>query len=343
MIHCPKSNSLSIRSLIVNLKKRGIIVEKVGWFGLQFPISILELFSKKLKGFNIIHFHWMPFNWFFMMKFIFKLCDLFGMKVVWTIHNLEPHIARYGDLEIDKKAIRYMARHVSIGIVHSDSIKNDFINMFGNILDLYVLHYGNFFEFVKPRDRGISRQKLKISDDKIILLFFSPNWWSKGVKTFIDVIEKLPDNYIGLFIGNAKNKKIKKYIINKSLEMPNKILTNLQYIPSSELGYYFSASDIFFMPFEKITTSSSVMYAMSYKKPIITTPKGHLTMLVKNGINGYLCNNKNEMIDRIKSINIQIASDMGKESYKIAKQYTWEDYADKTIEIYKKINSSDKI
>jgi len=339
VIHCPKSNSLSIRSLINNLKIRGVIVEKVGWFGLQSPISFLELFSKKLKGFKIIHFHWMPFNWFFMMRIIIKLCYLFDIKSVWTIHNLVPHIAKYGDTDKDAIAFRYMARHASIGIVHSELIKKDFIQTYGNILDLYVIHYGNFFEFVKPKERNYSRQKLKIPDNKIVLLFFPPNRWSKGIKTFIEVIEKLPENYIGLFIGNTNNKEIKKYIIDKSIKIPNRILTNFKFITSDELGYYFSAADIFFMPFEKITTSSSVMYAMSYKKPIISTPHGHLNLLVKNGVNGYLCNNKQEMVEKIKSINIRIAADMGKESYNIAKQYNWEEYAEKTLEIYKKINS----
>ena len=68
--------------------------------------------------------------------------------------------------------------------------------------------------------------------------------------------------------------------------MPNRILTNLKYIPSDKLDYYFWATDIFFMPFEKITTSSSVMYAIPYKKLIKTNPHGHLNMIVKNGING---------------------------------------------------------
>ena len=79
------------------------------------------------------------------------------------------------------------------------------------------------------------------------------------------------------------------------------------------------------------------MNAMSYGKPIITTPLGHLKLLVKNGINGYLCSNEKDMIDRIKSIDIEIAAKMGKESYNIAKQYSWEEYTDKTLDIYNKL------
>jgi len=338
VIHCPKTkNSLSIRSLIKNLKRERVIVESINWFGFQFPISILELLSKKLRGFTIIHFHWLPFNWFFMMKIIINLCYLLDIKIAWTIHNLEPHISQFSNIKNDKLAMKYMAKHASIGIVHSESIKKNFIQMYGNILDVHVIHYGNFFEFVKTKERNYSRQKLKIPDNKIVQLFFPPNRWGKGIKTFIEVIEKLPENYIGLFIGKANNKEIRKYIIDKSIKIPNRILTNFEYISSDELGYYFSASDIFFMPFEKITTSSSVMYAMSYEKPIISTPKGHLELLVKNGVNGYLCNNTKEMIKKIESINIQRAADMGKESYKIVKKYTWEDYTTKTIEIYNKI------
>jgi len=332
---CPASNHLYLKLLRENLEEEGIEIVDVSWFGKQFPYSSLQFLKGKIEGSDILHFHWMPFNRFFMMKAIRKLSEKLNIKMVWTIHNLLPHLSRYGSIEKDKEAMKYMADWASVGIVHCEKTKEEFYEMYGIDLPLFVIPHGNFNEYVDIKDPTESREKLNISEDKIVLLMVPPNRWTKGIKTFIKVINRLPNNYLGILAGRCNDNTIKEYIMREYKKNPDKFLVNLEYISKEEIGYYFAASDIFFMPYEKITTSGSVIYAMGFKKPIISTPKGNLYQLVKNGVNGFLCGTKEEMIEKIMSIDRDKARKMGEKSYEIAKRFDWKEIAKRTVEVYK--------
>ena len=334
---CPDSDHLYLNSLRKKLEREGVKIMRISWFGKQSLYSLLQVLHGKIKGYSLLHLHWMPFNRFLTMKLIRKLTDLLNIKMVWTIHNLIPHKPQYGSIEKDKEAMKYMASWASAGIVHSEKTKEDFYERFGVDLPLFVIPHGHFNEYAKIKASDESRRRLDISPDKTVLLMLPPNRWTKGIRDFIEVIKKLPDNYIGILAGICKNPLIRAYINKECRNHPNKFLTRLDYIPNAEVGYYFAASDIFFMPYERITTSGSLINAMAYKKPIISTPQGNIHTLVENGMNGYLCNTVEEMIEKIKKIDRVTAAKMGEKSYEIAKKNDWGDIAKQTIKVYERI------
>lgn len=333
---CPYPKHLYLLSLSKHLEEQDVYVNKICWFGKQTPLSLLQLLIAKINGSSILHLHWIPFNWLFMMVLVQKLSNLLNIKVVWTIHNLTPHTPIFGSTEKDEKAFKYMAKWASAGIVHSEKTKEDFYKIYGIPLPLFVIPHGNFNEYAQIKSAEESRKKLGIPLDKTVLLMFPPNRWTKGIKTFIEVIKKLPDDYLGILAGKCDDLKIKKYLLDEKNKNQSKILINLDYIPSAEMGYYFGVADIFFMPYDRITTSGSVIHAMAYKKSIISTPNGNLYMLVENCVNGYLCNTTEEMMEEIKTIDRKTAVKMGEKSYEIAERFDWKDIANKTIEVYKK-------
>jgi len=336
---CPASSHLYLNLLKQNLEKKGVEILDISWFGKQFPYSLFQFLKGKIEGANILHLHWMPFNKFFMMKMVKKISEKTNIKMVWTIHNLLPHTPRYGNIDTDKEAMRYMASWASAGIVHCEKTKEDFYKSYKIDLPLFVIPHGNFNDFAYIKSSDEARDRLNISQDKIVLLMFPPNRWTKGIETFVKVVKKLPHNYIGLLAGNCEDPSIRSYLYKVKRKYPHKFLTFLRYIPDNEVGYYFAAADIFFIPYERVTTSGSVMYAMAYKKPIVSTPKGNLYMLVKNGVNGYLCGNVKEMITAIKGIDRDKAAKMGEKSRRIAAKFNWIDIARDTIKVYKYVGA----
>jgi glycosyltransferase involved in cell wall biosynthesis len=336
---CPDSKSIYIRSLVHHLIKNGAEVRLIPWFGKQFPLSFLKLIKAKRDGFDILHLHWIPFNWYFMITSVRRLCDNYGIKMVWTIHNLKPHNPQFCN-NMDVIAMRYIADWADAGIVHCERTKHEFQELYGESLPLYVIPHGNFNEYVELRVRNAARRRLDIPEEKIVLLMFPPNRWNKGIRTFIEVLERLPSNYIGIMAGQCRDRAIRKYILEQKKVLKNRLIVNLNYVTSDETHDYFAAADIFFMPYDDITTSGSVIHAMSYAKAIISTNKGNLYELVNNGVNGYLCESPDEMIQVIKSIDVEMAKKMGEMSRKIAERFDWDDIAVKTIQIYKSLNSN---
>ncbi len=338
---CPPTGTPYLDLLKQALEEEGIRVVPVSWFGKQTVYSLSQLFKGKIGGANILHLHWMPFNWFYMMRMVRKISGFIKAEMVWTIHNLIPHEPRYGSTEKDIEAMKYMANWAVAGIAHCEKTKEEFHQIYRKDMPIFVIPHGNFNKYTTPfiKDPEESRKKLNIPPDKIVLLLFPANRWNKGIKMFIDVVKKLPEEYMGILAGKCKNTEIKNYIKRETQKNRDKFIVNLGYLTDEEAGYYFSASDIFFMPYTYITTSGSVMYALGFKKPVISTPKGNLYQLVKNGINGFLCENEEEMIEKILSIDRETARKMGEESYRIASQpqFNWREIAKKTISVYEYI------
>ncbi|MDH7508612.1 MAG: glycosyltransferase family 4 protein [Methanomassiliicoccales archaeon] len=336
---CPDSKSIYIRSLVRHLTKNGAEVRLVPWFGKQFPLSFLKLIKAKRDGFDILHLHWIPFNWYHLIAPVRKLCDNYGIKMVWTIHNLRPHKPQFGD-DRDFIAMRYIADWADAGIVHCERTKREFQELYGDSLPLYVIPHGNFNEYVELRERNSARRRLGIPEEKIVLLMFPPNRWNKGIRTFIEVLKQLPSNYIGIMAGQCRDRAIKEYILRQEDTLKNRLIVNLNYVTPDKTHDYFAAADIFFMPYDDITTSGSVIHAMSYAKAIISTDKGNLNELVSNGINGYLCETPGEMIQVIKSIDVETAKKMGEMSRKIADGLDWDDIAVKTMQVYRSLDGN---
>lgn len=334
---CPSSPSLYIKLLTKHLRDEGVDVKVLPWFGKQSPISLYSLSKGIREGYDTIHLHWMPFNWRWMMKYVRKKCGKSDIKTVWTVHNLIPHTPRYGTNRSDIRAMRDMANWANHGIVHSENIIDRFQESFNRSLPLSVIPHGHFIDYVERIPRDEAREALGIPKDKFVLLMFPPNRWNKGLRTFIEVLEKLPDNYIGIMAGKCTDIEIKSFFSDAKRKLNKRLIVRTAYIPAEEAHQFFGCADVFFMPYKDITTSGSVAHAISYAKPIVSTRRGNLGEMVEHGLNGYLCESQSEMAETILSITPEKAQEMGEKSFQKAKTFDWTDIAKRTIEVYERV------
>lgn len=107
-----------------------------------------------------------------------------------------------------------------------------------------------------------------------------------------------------------------------------------------EIIDYYSAADISILPSLMEATSISGLEAMGASLPLVGTRVGGIPELIKDGINGYLCEPKNphdlaEKIDKLLSENFKA---MGEKSYEIVCEYfDWDVIAKATINEYKEL------
>jgi beta-1,4-mannosyltransferase len=331
---CPSSTSLYIKNLVSSLRDQGVTVNLIPWFGKQFPISFVSLFIGILTGCKIIHMHWLPFNRCYLMKFVRRITEAMGIKTIWTIHNIVPHFVIYGSEDIDRKIMEEMTQWAEVGIIHTETSRSRFYSTYGNDLPVRMIPHGNFLKNSKPISRTDARQSLSIPDERFVVLFLGPDRWEKGIRSYINVVERLPEGFIGLIVGRCGNKEIRDYIEERTSLNKDRFRVMLGNIPREQLGYYYGASDLLFMPFEKITTSASIIDAMSFKKAIVTTYKGDLVELIQNGNNGYLCDEEEDMYRAIVSMGGEQAKRMGEASYELVRKMDWEIIAEMTKELY---------
>jgi len=114
-------------------------------------------------------------------------------------------------------------------------------------------------------------------------------------------------------------------------------------IKPNNLETYFIESDIFLTTSLFEGVSNSVLEALSFSLPIVATNAGDMKYLVKDGINGYICemNNPKNIASKLEKVILDknLRSKMGAESYKIIMEnFTMKSFKDKYLSLINELN-----
>ncbi|MFQ6127714.1 MAG: glycosyltransferase family 4 protein [Thermoplasmata archaeon] len=235
--------------------------------------------------------------------------------------------------------MRSVANWADLGIVHSERTKSLVSKTLSNDLPLVTIPHGNFNMLARSVPSSSTRKRLGIDEEKIVLLMFGPDRRNKGIDKFLEVLKRLPSNYVGMLAGRCFDDEIRNVILREKNRLKSRLIVDLRFIPDDEIASYFSAADIYFIPYDWITTSGSVFFAFAYGKPVITTPKGDLPDLIISGVNGYLASDIKEMVDVISNIGRAEAEEMGNRAFQMAAKYDWKEIAERTVDAYRSISS----
>lgn len=319
---CPSDSGPHLVLLERYLSSHGVKVRMVPWFGKQTAWSIVKMIAGRLSGFGLMNLNWLPFNNLIEMRLARWTCWLLRMDVVWTVHNLSPHSVQFGSKEADIMAMRYVMDWSKEMVVHSERTRSELQLRYGVIRPVNVVPLANYFDLIRTADPQTSRHKLGFPEEKVTVLLLGPSRWNKGIRSFLKVVSALPDHYQGVLAGGCKDPEIRDLILSYQKAYPDRFKVHLEHLTEEEVAEYFAACDIFFMPFEDITTSGSIMEAISQGKAVVSTDKGNMRLLVKDGENGYVVDSEEEMSARLMSIDREEAMRMGARSLEIAKGFS---------------------
>ena len=305
----------------------------------------VELYSKEVffykdlvkfrKKIDIIHFHWL-FNQTQSLKRLIKFlillfeAKILGYCIVWTIHNIEHH-------EYKTKCDwigRFFLAHLSNAlIVHGESVRKDVEKIFRVKDKICVIPHGNYIGFYPNTiERNEARKRLCIDAVSFVYLFFGLIRQYKGLENLVESFSQMSGNNILLIVGKPLNEKI-KHEIERITKNNNNIRLYMEHVPIEDVQVFFNAIDVVVLPYTKITTSGSLMLALSFGKPIISVNKGVIPEIVTEDI-GILIHSPTELsvaMEKIKNMNLE---DMGKKALKRATEFDWENIARAHRRIY---------
>ncbi len=304
--------------------------------------------NKRIKGFNIFHLHWVAFTPktnnkiirtldLFYVIFILLLIKVINYKLVWTIHNITPHdCLTINDLFIT----RFLYKIADVKIVHSKNTMEELKELKINIKNVVIIPHGNYIEYYENKINKIqARKRLHLDKNAFVLLFFGEIKFYKGIdellKTFLDLAGDYKNSQL-LVVGKVYEEQIEKLLKKYKSKLKDHLQLFLQYIPDSEIQYYMNAADIVVYPFRKITTSGSVLLALSFGKPIIYPLIGSLKELPDNIGFSYSIDNENNLHDCLEKAlkNKKSLNELGHNALSYAKKLSWNNIAKQTLEVY---------
>jgi beta-1,4-mannosyltransferase len=336
------------KALANSLSKEDVDIKFSSAFNL---LSVLRV-VKNYKP-DILHIHWAhPFllassrgkTILKSVSFIggLLILKLFGVKIVWTVHNIVNHEGRFSSLELFFN--KFVARLCDKIIVHCPSAKNEVMNAYAVTRDsvIVVIPHGNYIHsYENVIDKAQARKQLHLGTEDVIFLYFGLIEPYKRVPELIEAFKKLKAPQAKLLIvGKPYNIEIADGIMERC-DRNNHIEIIFKFIPDNEIQIYMNAADVVVLPYQDILTSGSVILAMSFGKPIIAPAIGCIPdTMDSEGSFLYNPSDENGLLEALRrALDLDLVN-MGSHNLEVAKQINWDEITKQTYEIYQECLAS---
>lgn len=203
-----------------------------------------------------------------------------GGTFIWTVHNLEPHDA--ADSELSREFMKQLITRADIIHAHSDWVRESIEAMVPGKQNIHVIAHPSYAgRYPGRQEQSHARANLNIGTDETLFLYFGNIRRYKGIENLLNVA---PD-----FVHGAK------FIIagrsgryDPRGAAPENCISIDRFIDDETVAELFSAADFAILPFEDVSTSGSLMLALTYGVPVIAPNHKGVEALIVDGRDGYL-------------------------------------------------------
>ncbi|MHB9011495.1 MAG: glycosyltransferase [Ignavibacteriaceae bacterium] len=210
-------------------------------------------------------------------------------KTLVICDNVIPHERKPGDILLT----RYFFNTVDYFILLSEKVENDLLKLIPTAKSK-VLPHPVYSNFGLPLGKDAAKSFLKIKAEKVILFFgFIRDY--KGLDILLEAISLLKDKLdIKLLVAGEFYSNKEKYLsLIVRLDIKENLLMFTDFIPTSEVKYYFSAADCVILPYRDATQSGIVQIAMNFRKPVIAANVGGISEVIEDGVSGFIVEKEN--------------------------------------------------
>lgn len=287
--------------------KRGSVIYRIAFF-----IKFLFIYFYKLimvSSIKIVHVHSSYKGSFFRKAIILNIAKFFNKKTIFHLHGSEFSIFYKKSPSFIKKMITNTLDKTDLIIVLSEQWKSAILNISTN-KNVKVLYNPT----VMKELNAIQPESIKIACMGILCK-------RKGTYDIIEAAKYInSDVEINLY-GDGNIEEFKKLISDNNLQQKVKIIG---WISGKEKDEALKNSAIYILPSYNEGLPMSILEALAVGLPIISTPVGGISEAVENGVNGFLIQpgDYQSLADKIDLLanDKALRSQMGQESYKIAKE-----------------------
>jgi len=196
-------------------------------------------------------------------------------------------------------------------------------------------------------DRTGARNTIGIDYNGPILLFFGMLRKDKGIEYLLQAVSNSGSEHFRLLIAGSPmdytESDLKRTI--QRLNIREKVILRLKYIPDNEVPFYFFASDVLVLPYPSIYTGGSgplIKGACTHGRPVIATDVSGMAGLIRQYNMGLVAEPQNpqslsQKMKEFLSLSKEKREEMARNALNLAKANSWDVMAERYTELYEKI------
>jgi glycosyltransferase involved in cell wall biosynthesis len=235
---------------------------------------------KKIKPDIVVVRYWMPFMAPCLGTILRRIKKSNHTRIICIADNIFPHEKIPGE----KILTKYFIKPVDGFITMSEKVLSDLHQFSKNKPAQFIPHplYDNFGEIISKEE---AREKLRISSDDKVILFFGFIRKYKGLDILLNAIKLLNSESkienLKLLIAGEFYDDEKNYLqLLNDPGIKNHLILHTHFISNSEVKYYLCAADCVVQPYRSATQSGVTPLAYYFEVPMIVTNVGGLPSLV---------------------------------------------------------------
>ena len=264
------------------MERLGVQVTYVGDLTPSQTLNLLllpvEVAARRIGGARLIHLHWVfafslpgsrrfavikraAYVWFLIWL---RTCRMLGMHLIWTAHNVLPHVRVFSD---DVTARRALVKASDLVLAHSQSTLAELAALGAVARRSAVIPHGP----MAPARSITSLEASWAGSQPRRFLFFGRVHEYKGVDDLLAAFAAMPHDVAAhlTVAGQCDDPELRSQLHDLARRGRGHITLRLEHIPEDEVPRVLAAADVVALPFRRVTTSGSAVLALSYGKPLI--------------------------------------------------------------------------
>jgi glycosyltransferase involved in cell wall biosynthesis len=239
---------------------------------------------------DVLHLHWLELFFTFpslgrsLKRWISVMLGLWlarksGVRLVYTLHNLEQHEGRRPRLT--RWGLRLMLRLADAIHVHDAETAAVLAREWRRARGVHVIAHGNYVgAYPNTLTRAQARAQLGLSDDAFVYLSLGRVRPYKGLDELIAAFGRLPVADATLLIAGEVQDPGYERVLQQLAAADRRVQLALAFVPEKALQVYLNACDVAVLPYRHVTTSGAAHLAFSFEVPIVAPRLGCFVELV---------------------------------------------------------------
>jgi D-inositol-3-phosphate glycosyltransferase len=245
---------------------------------------------------RLFHVQWENKFIFLDRTLLLLYYKILGKRLVLTAHNVNGEEREGRDSALNRFSLKVMYTVADHIIVHTARMKTELSQRFRiEPAKVSVIPYGVYgIANGLKLSRNEARQKLSITLDRKVILFFGAIDWYKGLDVLVESFKGLlAEDPSYMLIVAGKPKYGQQYLAEivdllRGCRQDSDFLLRPEFIPEREMEWYFAAADCLVLPYRSIFQSGVLFLSYSFGLPVIATDVGSFREFVIEGKTGFV-------------------------------------------------------
>jgi beta-1,4-mannosyltransferase len=241
---------------------------------------------RRRGDFDVIHLHWVefllnrgggvPLAFAALVAVVssLALARLLGKRIVWTVHNAQPHDPMYPRLE--RVLFRSVARLSNVLVAHTEmsaALVRARLPAGGRTV---VIPHGNYIGAFPPAtaDRAATRARYGLRDDDLVLLAFGQVRPYKRLLQTARSLREVDDKRLKLVVAGRPTDPAEAQRLREVAAGEPRIVLDLRHVPDAEVSDLHAMADACIAPYVSGFASGALLLGLSFGLPVLAPAHG---------------------------------------------------------------------